>query len=559
MKYISSNYIFFVCFVVKYITHVNNIYGENMERKFVSEGRYKKVPRSATRKRRVKKSSVHTSKKNIQKKKISNKKKYKVKTDKFVRFLFCSILLVVIAIVARLVTMNENESFIPVFNNNEIKENTDSINIAIYDNTSIGTNNLVVSELEKYIYPMLIRIGKDYAIKYELLSGVNKINNKEYELVLNEVSAVTAVDVKDSIDKIIHDKSKYYYKVENVDDVEVKSSNIVKINLKSDDEYFIYNLDFPIYKVDDNFGIYSVNSISGESQLVLNRKNNVNKEYIKEIKVIKVASEEEAIEMYKQEKIDVFFASSKNCIKMLGKYEYDIKSYNSGEGIYLMFNPLSDMTKEKYIRQIVAYSVDREGILSGVLDGQGQVIDLPYIFDEQKYKYDVYAADNILLSNGYKKQNLYYTKSGRKLTLELLVNKQDEEKVSIANKIKNDLLKVGVNINISALNEKELEKRKNAGSYDMILASIYVNESPSISYVYNSIPLSEEINNNITQISNDNLDNISDNIKKLKTAISDNISIYGIYSKDNYVIYKKGLSLFKNINYMNLFSDYFNY
>ena len=482
-----------------------------------------------------------------------------MKAGKFVRFLFCSILLVVIAAVARFVTMKENEPFIPTFTNSEIKENTDSITIAIYDSVSIGTNNLVISELEKYIYPMLLRTGKDYTVKYELLSEVNKINSKEYELVLNEMAAVTAVDVKDSIDEIIRDKSKYYYKVENVDSVEVKSSNIIKINLKSDDDYYIYNLDFPIYKSDNNFGIYKVDGISNDSKLVLSRKDNVNKEYIKEINVIKVASEEEAIEMYKQEKIDVFFASSKNCIKLLGKYEYDIKSYNSGEGIFLMFNSASNMAKEKYIRQIVAYSVDRESILSEVSDGQGQVIDLPYIFDEQKYKYDVYAADNILLSNGYKKQNLYYTKSGKKLTLELLVNKEDEEKVSIANRIKNDLLKVGVNVNVSVFTENEIDKRKNAGSYDMILANIYVNENPNISYVYNSMPLSEEINNSTTQISNDNLDNISDNIKKLKTAISDNISIYGIYSKDNYVIYKKGLSLFKNINYMNLFSDYFNY
>lgn len=535
------------------------MYGENMEKKFVSEGRYKKVPRSSTRKRKVNGSSIRANKKNIQKKKISSKKKYKVKTGKFVRFIFCSILLVLIAIFARYITLKENEPFIPTFTSSEVKENTESVTIAIYDNTSIGTNNLVISELEKYIYPMLLRVNSEYDIKYELISSINKINSKEYELVLNEISGVTAVDVKDSIDRIISEKSKYYYKVENVDSVEIKSSNDIKITLKAEDDYFVYNLDFPIYKLDDNFGIYTVDNVSNDSKLVLKRKDKVNKEYVKEINVIKVDSEDEAIELYKEEKIDAFFASSKNSIKMLGKYEYDIKSYNSGESVFLMFNPSSEISKEKYIRQIVAYSIDRENVLSEVAESQGKIIDLPYIFDEQKYKYDVYAADNILLSNGYKKQNLYYVKSGKKLTLELLVNKEDEEKVNVATKIKNDLLKVGVNVNVNKLTEKEIEKRKTAGTYDILLASVYINESPNISYLYNNLPMSEEIESAINQINSNDIASLAQNIQKLKTAMSDNVSIYGIYSKDNYVIYKKGLSLFKNINYMNLFSEYFNY
>ena len=531
----------------------------DMEKKFVHEERYKKVPRTTRRKRGVKSSSVKTSKKNIQKKKVSNKKKYKVKTGKFVRFIFCFILLLIVAVITRVVTLKENEPFIPTFTNSEVKENTTSVNLAIYDNTEIGVNNLVISELERYIYPMLLRINSNYSIKYEILSSVNIINSKEYELVLNEVPGITAVDIKDSLDKIIKEKSKYYYKVENVDKIEIKSNNTLKISLKNSDDYFVYNLDIPIYKQNDNFGIYSIDSSSSNAKLILNRKNSVNKEYIKQINIIKLSGEEEAIEMYKQGKIDVFFASSKNSIKMLGKYEYDIKAYNSGEGIFLMFNPSSNIVKEKYVRQIIAYSIDREKILSETIDNQGKIIDLPYIFDEQKYKYDVYAADNILLSNGYKKQNLYYIKSGNKLSLELLVNKDDEEKVNVANKIKSDLLKAGVNVNVNKLNEKEMDKRKSLGNYDLILASVYTNESPNCSYLNGNIITSDEINAQVSKISADGVDKLEENIQKLKKAMSDNIAIYGIYSKNNYVIYKKGLELFKNINYMNLFSDYFNY
>lgn len=527
-----------------------------MEKRYINEERYKKTARSKNRRRSIVRSSKAINNKKIQKNKKSNKKKYKVKTGKLVRFIFCFLLLVLIACVARFVTLKDNEPFIPVFFNNDVNENTQSIDIAIYSNTNLGVNNSVVTELEQYVYPMLIRIKSNYEIQYEVVSSINKISNKEYEIILDSESSITSVDVKDAIDKIIIEKNKHYYKVENVDKVEIKSEKELKITLKSEDEYFIYNLNLPIYKEYENYGLYRVES-SNDNKLVLSRKENANKEYIKYINVVKLSSEEEAIEKYKNGEIDVFFSSSKNAIKMLGKYEYDIKSYNNGEGIFLVFNPSSNMTGQKHIRQLIAYSINRENILSEIGNGRVKIIDLPYIYDEEKYKYDVYAADNIIRSNGYTKQGLYYVKNGKKLTLELIVNSADREKVNIANKIKSELLKSGINLIVNELNEKEINTRIPKNNYDMLLASIYMNENPNINHLRNNICMSDEINKQEELIKNDSVENLSTNISKIKTMLSDDIGIYGIYSKQTYVIYKKGMDIFKNINYTNLFGEYF--
>jgi len=529
-----------------------------MERRYINADRYRKVPRSSSRRRIVKKI---TTRSNLKNKKIqinkSSKKKYKVSKGKFARFVFCLIVLIAIAIVARVITIKEDEPFIPIFSNSEVKENTDTINIAIYDNTSIDSNNQVITELEQYIYPMLLRINNDYSLAYEVISNVNKINNKEYEIDIMESEEITAVDIKDTIDNIITSKNKYYSKVENVEKVEVKNKCKIYITLKNDDEYFAYNLNIPIYKTSEKYGIYNIDNSSNASQLKLFRKDSANKEYIKYINVLKVDSENRVIEMYKENKIDVFFGSSTNITKMLGKYEYDIKAYNSGESIFLMFNPLSNLTSQKYIRQIIAYSIDREGIQKDVTNGMGELIDLPYIYDEEKYKYDVYAADNLLLSNGYVKNNLYYTKNGKKLTLTLVVNKDDVEKVNVANKIKNDLLKVGVNVSINKLSQKEMESIKNRSNYDLILASIYINENPNVNYLIPSFNLTNEINDKINIIRQSDVNSIKDDISSLKNTISDDVGIYGIYSKNSYIICKKNMDIFKNINYMNLFSEYF--
>ena len=528
-----------------------------MERRYVNADRYKKVPRRASRKRTVKKITTSS---NLENRKTQNKKldkKYKVNKGKFVRFVFCLIVLITIAIVARIITIKEDEPFIPIFSNSDVKENTESINIAIYDSTSINTNNQVITELEQYIYPMLLRINKDYSLNYEVISNITKINNKEYEIDIVESEEITAVDIKDAIDNIINAKNKYYSKVENVEKVEVKSKNKIYITLKNEDEYFIYNLNIPIYKVSDKYGIYNIDNSSNDNQLKLIRKNSANKEYVKNINVLKVDSENKAIEMYKENKIDVFFGSSINITKMLGKYEYDIKAYNSGESIFLMFNPLSKLAKEKYIRQIVAYSIDRENVQKEVTGGMGTSIDLPYIYDEEKYKYDVYAADNLLLSSGYSKNNLYYTKNGKKLNLILVVNKDDVEKINVANKIKNDLLKAGVNVTINKLSQKEIENIKNTSNYDLLLASIYINENPNVNYLISSFNLTDEINSKINIVKQSDIKDLKENISALKNTLSDDVAIYGIYSKNSYIVCRKNMNIFKDINYMNLLSGYF--
>lgn len=544
-------------FMVKYIQKFRFTVNE-MERRYISADRYKKVPRRASRKRTVQTniSSSNLKNKKMTKKKISNKK-YKVRKDKFTRFVICLLVLIAIAFFARLITIEENEPFIPIFSNNQVKENTESINIAIYDNTSLQSNNQVITELEQYIYPMLLKINKDYLVEYEIISNITKINNKEYEIDIINSEEITAVDIKDTIDNIIATKNKYYYKVENVEKVEIKTSNNIYITLKNEDEYFIYNLNIPIYKTSEDYGIYNVDNSSSESQLKLVRKNNANKEYIKYINVFKVDSENKAIEMYKEDKIDIFFGSSTNITKMLGKYEYDLKAYNRGESIFLMFNPLSELINEKHIRQIVAYSIDRESIITEVAGGDAKIIDLPYIYDEEKYKYDVYAADNLLLSNGYTKNNLYYSKNGKKLTLNLVVNKDDGEKINVANKIKNDLLKAGVHVNINKLSQKEIENIKRTSNYDLLIATVYVNENPNVNYLLSGFNLTKEINDKINVVKQSDIKSIKESIYDLKNALSNDVAIYGIYSKNSYIVCRKNMDIFKSINYMSLFSEYF--
>ena len=99
----------------------------------------------------------------------------------------------------------------------------------------------------------------------------------------------------------------------------------------------------------------------------------------------------------------------------------------------MFFNNKSEWLKNEEIRKVIAYSIDRDGIAKNTLNMTADIIDLPYIYDTVKYKYDIYAAENLLLSNGYKKVNKVYSKAGKQIELKLIVNKDDSEKINIAN------------------------------------------------------------------------------------------------------------------------------
>ena len=184
-----------------------------------------------------------------------------------------------------------------------------------------------------------------------------------------------------------------------------------------------------------------------------------------------------------------------------------------------------------------------------------ETIDLPYVYDNPKYKYDIYAAENLLLSNGYKKVNKVYTKDKKKVELTLIVNKSDEEKVQIANTIKNNLTALGVNIKVEKLSKEELNKRITKGTYDLVLANVNLNNNPNIDFITSKLYLTEGVKTALETINTSDVINLPKEIKNASNAMSESISVIGIVAKTTYVISNKSLSGLTDISYLNLLKE----
>lgn len=532
-----------------------------MGKKYISENRYKK---SIGKKRRdisaIRKANVPTN--NIKIKNIKKKRKSKIKPN--IRMerritkrnvLICIILVILILVILRALLKEEGEPFIPIFFGSE--ENTQVITVGIVTDKDLldsNINNVILKELEHYTSHILLRINQDYSINYDAIASVEKTGDKEYIIYLNKSKEYSASTIKRILDGYISDTTSIYHlQLKDVQNMHVINEETLKITLKNVNPYFIYNLDIPVIKT--NKKQYVMTSKSTGTSVEFERTRYASKESPLKIVVKRYNDMYAGVEAYKKGTINMLVTNQKNVQNMLGKYEYNIKSYRNGETIFLLPNPSSQWLKDEVIRKVVIYGIDRNNIVKDVMQSTGNVIDLPYIYDNVKYKYDIYAVENLLLSNGYKKQNNIYSKNGKQVELNLIVNREDEEKQQIATAIKNNLSSIGIKINVEKLSQSDIQKRIDKGNYDLVLSTVTLNNKPDITFIENDIYITEEVQNSILNIEKTSISKVEKGIYEISKALSNSISCFGILAKTNYVIYSKDIGSIGDIGYFNVFGN----
>lgn len=527
-----------------------------MEKKYISENRYKKrVGKKRRNLSAIRKSDNASSK--VKKTDVKKKNKPRIKASirrerliNRINIFVCIILILLIAIILRAILKEEGEPFIPIFFGTE--ENEQILKVGVItdeDLLNTNTNNVVLREMKTYSDYMLLTINEDYSLEYDIIKEVQVINDKEYILKILKSKEYDANSIKKVLLDYANDaKSIYNKNLEDISSIVVKDEITLQIILKNSNPYFLYSLEIPIAST--NKKSYLKNEESNSACIVFERTRYASKQAPKRIVIKRYKDMYAAVEAYKKQEINLLITNQKNVQNILGKYEYNLKTYRNGENIFLFLNNNSSWLKNKEIRQVLAYSIDRDNIVKEVMQSTASIIDLPYIYDNVKYKYDIYASENLLLSNGYKKTNGVYTKSGKQVTLSLIVNKYDEEKVQIANVIKNNLSAVGIKLNIDQLTSTELAKRIAKADYDIVLSTVNLNNNPDIRFLLESIYGNDELI--------DVINNKSESIDYISNSLSNNISCIGILSKTNYVVFSKDIQGLGDISYLNLFKQLIN-
>lgn len=532
-----------------------------MEKKYISESRYKK---STKRKRRdisaITKAKCSTNMINTRNVKKTSKSRIKPSIRKERRItrrniIMCIVLLILMSIILRALLKEEGEPFIPIFFGTEENEQVITVGIVTdEDLINSNTSNVVLTELGYYSNYMLLAINEDYTLNYDAIKSIEKTSAQEYIIKIKETRAYDAHTIKRKLESYINDvNSIYYSKLKDIKEIVVQDDENIKIVLNNNNPYFIYNLDVPIAETNKKY--YSKADTSNSSMIEYERTKYASEIAPKKIIVKRYKDMYAGVEAYKKQEINMLITNQKNVQNMLGKYEYNLKTYRTGETIFMFLNSESELLKNDEIRRAIAYSIDRDSIVKDVFQSCANVIDLPYIYDNVKYKYDIYAAENLLLSNGYKKSYKIYSKAGKQIALTLVVNKSDTEKLEIANVIKNNLSSVGIKINVEKLSTSDVEKTIKKGDYDLVLSSVNLNNNPNIEFLNNNIYITDEVGQTINSMQNANPIDLSEKINSISKAMSKNISCIGIISKTSSVIYNKDITGISDISYLNIFKS----
>lgn len=489
-------------------------------------------------------------------------------------FIIACIVVVAILIVyisAKIMRIDEKIS-VAVFNgNNEqptekevLLENNYDLKVAL---TSLGSRelsnskNLIVNDIYKASNLKLIESKDNYTINYIVARKIEKLSDREYIITLNNSYKLDIDDVIYSVNRIMESTdSMYYERINNIMEISAYGEDKynIRVLLKEANPYFVYDLDFPLLDNESKiFGrfIYSINN--GDVIFSKNEKNerkNLSTITLKEYNTI-----DDCVDAFRKNEVDMFFASSNNEMQLIGKSDYNVKKYKDGETLFLLGNKESDIFSRKEIRTALMYSLNREEIVKSSDNNFIEIIDLPFLYSSIKYKYDVVGAQNLMNSYSWNRNAYgFYEKEDngyKSATLRLLVNVEDQNKVNVANSIKTMAQNAGINIDVQALSQAEVQARVEAKDYDIVLATIYLNETPNIDFLRDYLDINETTSQAFKQVEESSVEDLSSNVQNLEYVLSDEVACIGIYARNINIVYQKYIYGFENLNYMSIFSN----
>jgi peptide/nickel transport system substrate-binding protein len=140
------------------------------------------------------------------------------------------------------------------------------------------------------------------------------------------------------------------------------------------------------------------------------------------------------------------------------KSQMTLYSYTPLSYTYLGFNLKHRFFKDSKVRQAIAYAINKNALLNGVLKGQGKVANIPsspvlwsYPKNESfpTYDYNPQKSEQLLQEAGFVKNKAgVYEKEGDPFEFLLLTNKGNKEREKTAKIIQQFLKKVGITMSI---------------------------------------------------------------------------------------------------------------
>lgn len=172
------------------------------------------------------------------------------------------------------------------------------------------------------------------------------------------------------------------------------------------------------------------------------------------------------------------------------KYRYLSFGYS-----FLAFNFKNKLFQDRKVRQALSYAIDKEGLVKGVLFGQGKPTVGPYkpgtwVYNNSivDYGYNPEKASALLEKSGWHKNKKgILEKDGIPFKFTILTNQGNEERIKTATIIQSQLKDIGIQVTIRTVEWAAFIKEfLNKGRFDALILGWNILQDPDISTVWHS-------------------------------------------------------------------------
>lgn len=457
------------------------------------------------------------------------------------------------------------------------------LGISNFDNINpIISKNRDIINLSTIIYEPLMTLSEDYHLELALAKECSKINETTYIVKLKDdikwedSSSITGKDVQFTIEKLKEGKSIYSDNVKNVSSVEIIDGQTVRINLSKAENFFEYNLIFPIisstqFSGEEDFfksriapmssGMYKVKSATSTTmELVQNVNWYGTSDISRRIDSIQInfySSMGDVYNSFKIGNIDMICTSNVNIKDYIGTIGYTNKDYKGRELDFISINCNDTILANKEVRQAIDYAINKKKIISSVYSNEYYLSSFPldygnYLYSKESTShYSQEKAKKVLEEGGWtykygrwQKTENYSTKT---LRLTLVVESSNEERVKVAKLIEEQLEDIGIHVSLYEVSDKNYQDYLSKKNYDMIITGIYNGYSPDLSYFLGEGNIANYENEEIKTILSD-LQNITDEetikqkYQRIVEIYEDEVPYICLYRNKGKVIYSMKLT-----------------
>ena len=94
------------------------------------------------------------------------------------------------------------------------------------------------------------------------------------------------------------------------------------------------------------------------------------------------------------------------------------------------------------------------------------------------------------------------------------------------------------------------------GNYDLVLADVYINNIPDISFIEEYLKVNDIVSSSINIVKNSSIEELPKNVESLQSILSNEVACIGIYATNTNVVYQTNIAGITDIGYMNIFNNF---